>query len=286
MVNVLLLGAAGVAGRAALTALTSEGHPVTVWDNQRLPVGVPVAGGPISVDLVGGFDAVVDLRPSCELPDRGVADLVSTCIAAGVPRLIRGSVTCGYADGGDGYVAADRTVRDAVGGLAWAMAVERQVADFTAAGGAGVVLRFGKSYGPDDVATWRMLNLARRGWCLLPGRAGAWHSAIHTADVGTAVEAALRARAGIWDVADSEPLRRADLVQVLASVVGRPTLRRPPRWLAAAAGASSMGRSHRVCSTEFRAETGWAPSVPSRRDGLPVVARQLSFPCADTSVRS
>lgn len=98
---------------------------------------------------------------------------------------------------------------------------------------------------------------------------------MHTDDVGPAVVAALTAPAGVYNVVDDEPLRRAEWIALLAESVGRTRLRQPPAIATAVGGPPlrSLARSHRVSAARFREVTGWRPTVPSRRVGWPQVVR-------------
>ena len=298
--DVLVVGATGVAGRSTLRALTAAGH--RTWALARgdakaelvRSLGATAISGDPQDDLTlrqwcEGKDAVVDLRvripggARAALPWawreyrrlRGpeAGRLASAARDAGVGVLVRDTVTMIYADGGEEVLTESAPV-DAPGTLAANLAAERHVAGFTAAGGTGVVLRCGQFYGPDDVLSRDLLLRARRGQALVLGAPSAWHSAVHTDDVGTAVVAALTAPAGVYNVVDDEPLRRAEWIALLAESVGRASLRQPPALATVVGGPPlrSLARSHRVSAARFREVTGWRPSVPSRRVGWPAVA--------------
>jgi nucleoside-diphosphate-sugar epimerase len=304
--KVVVLGATGIAGRSALPHLISAGHEVIAHarsDASAARAGDLGAHRVVRGDtfdlaelrqMLGGADAAIDLRVSIpsgaaaalpsswsentRLRDEGSRRLVDAAREAGVPRLVRDTVTFVYADGGDAWLD-EATPVDAPGLLACNLAAERHLDAFTAAGGVGVTLRFGLFYGPSDEASTELLAQARKGFVsTLVGPGNAFHSAIHTADVGSAVAAALNAPAGIYNVVDDEPLRRDDLAGILAAAVGRRTVRRPPTRLAAMTGAAvrALMRSQRVSNQHFRAVTGWAPSVPSRRSGWPDAIEQMT----------
>jgi nucleoside-diphosphate-sugar epimerase len=257
---------------------------------------VPVRGNAEGDDLLRwlpGTDAVVDLRISIPSTSRAVlpgswreyqrlrgpvaGQLVDAAITAGVPRVVHDTVTMIYADGGDDVLTEDSPV-DAPGHLHANVVTEQHLMRFTAAGGTGVALRFGQFYGPDDAYSLDLYRRARRGQALVVGQGQGWSSAIHTDDVGPAVAAALSVPAGVYNVVDDEPLRRSDLVAVLASAVGREKLRTPPSFLTSLAPAPvrALARSQRVSAERFRQVTGWRPSVPSRRSGLPQAASRSS----------
>lgn len=295
--NVLIFGGTGVAGRATVPVLLAHGHHVTA--HARSPAAAAklrAAGAAVARfdaedpgalrSALAGFDAVVDHRvalpttaagvmpgawgPFRHLRDPALARLVDAMVETGVPRLVRDLVTFVYDDGGDGWLDEESVV-SATGPMAANLAAERHVNRLTAAGGTGVVLRCGLFYGPDDRMSRETISLARRGIALVVGRDAGWHSALHTADVGTAVLAALAVPAGTYNVVDDEPMRRSDLAALLASCAGARRVRRPPEWMVPLAGAAArvQARSQRVSAQRFRAVTDWAPSVPSRRTGWP-----------------
>lgn len=87
-------------------------------------------------------------------------------------------------------------------------------------------------------------------------------------DAGRAVAAALAAPAGTYNVVDDAPLRRAEADAALAAAVGRERLRAPLAALAAALPPTRvLRRSQRVSNRALREATGWAPEVPSVREG-------------------
>ena len=96
-------------------------------------------------------------------------------------------------------------------------------------------------------------------------------SFIHAEDAGSAVAAALRAPAGIYNVVDDEPMTRAEAGQVLAAANGRRRALTIPRPLQAMAPASAKGlaASLRESNAKLKAATGWAPAHPSIRGSWP-----------------
>jgi len=295
-VKITVLGATGTAGRSALPVLSATGHEVRAHartDEGAAAVSAlgatPVRGDTDDLTvlqrLVTGADTVIDLRvaiPSTwraalpwawrqytRLRATGTGRLVDAAMAAGVPRLVRDTVTMVYADGGD-RLLDESSAALAPGGLRANLVAERHLARFTAAGGTGVTLRFGGFYGPDDEFSRELINGARRGRAMIVGAPGAWTSAIHTDDVGPALLTALTAPAGVYNVVDDEPLRRRDLLAVLAAAAGVPGVSPLPTWTVrtAAAPVRAIARSQRVTAGRFR-ELGWRPTVPSRRQGWP-----------------
>ena len=99
-------------------------------------------------------------------------------------------------------------------------AAEANCRRFTAAGGTGVVLRFGWFYGPGAAHSEQMLAQARRHIVMTLGHPGSYQSSIHVADAGTAVAAALGAPAGVYNVADDQPLTKRDFAGALTAAAG------------------------------------------------------------------
>ncbi len=291
--RLLLLGGTGVAGRAALRHLREHEVSAVVRD----PAGGRTVTGLGAVALDGdqhdsaqlrrwldGVDAVIDLRVRIPSPTRAVLPgawrdyvllrdtaagrLVDAAIDVGTPRLVHDTVSMVYADGGDAWHDEDAAVT-APTFLAANLACEAHVARLAAAGGTGVALRFAQFYGPDDAMSRQAVAAARRGLWLLSGAGRTWTSAVHVEDAGAAVALAATTDglpAGIYNVADDEPLRTTDLLAVLSEAAGR-RVRAP--LAPVARFVPLLARSNRVDSDRFRAATGWRPTVPSRRAGWP-----------------
>ncbi len=302
--KLLMLGATGVAGSSAMTHLVADGHDVTAHARSAQKADVvrvadcrPVLGDaddPVVLrSWLTGMEALVDLRVRIPTPGRlmlpgawrdyvhlrstaaGVA--VDAALDAGVQRVVRDTITMVYADGGEAVLDEASPV-EAFGPLAANVVAEGHVDRFTAAaGGVGVVLRFGEFYGPADAGSALTVRAARYGRSLVMGRRQAWSSALHTDDAGSAIAAALRVPSGTYNVVDDEPLRRGELLAVLAGAVGRKRVRGAPGVAVTLGGlpARALARSQRVSAERFAAASGWRPAVPSRRQGWPAVARTL-----------
>ena len=294
--KILLLGASGVTGRSTLPQLIKDGHDVLAHSRSldHLSDAARLGATPIEGDAfdptrlrgwLTGCDAVIDLRVSipgaataalpwswrdyARLRDDGCRAVVDAALQAGVPRVVRDTVTMVYTDGGDAWIDETRPTH-ATGALAANLAAEAHLARLTAAGGAGVAIRFAGYYGPDDAFSRECIRAARSGRALIAGPPTGWTSAIHTDDVGSAVAAGLTAPAGVYNAVDDEPLRRDALLRLLASSAAKPRLTPLPEWAArlASAPVRSLARSHRVSNARLKA-LGWAPSVASRRTGWP-----------------
>ena len=73
----------------------------------------------------------------------------------------------------------------------------------------------------------------------------------------------------MYNVVDHEPLRRDELLSLLASSAKRSRLLCPPGFIVPLAGAAArvQARSQRVSAARFQEVTGWHPTVPTRRHG-------------------
>jgi 2-alkyl-3-oxoalkanoate reductase len=297
--RIFVTGATGVIGRRAVPLLLEQGHQVTAVGRSvdRLRPLARLGAAPLQAErfdraalarAMAGHDAVVNLathiptgsvRPflpgAWAANDRirrdGSAALVDAAQDAGVERFVQESFAPIYADAGDRWIDEtaprqparyNRTVMDA----------EASAARFR---GVGIALRFAYFYGPGDAFTLQILQLARKGWLPLPGRADGFFSMVHQGDAAAAVAAALRAPAGIYNVVEDQPLTRRQLADALGEIVGRGSPRLPPGWVARIGGSlvETLARSLRISNRKLRDTTGWAPRYPSSGQGLMAAAR-------------
>jgi nucleoside-diphosphate-sugar epimerase len=216
-----------------------------------------------------------------------VGTLVDAALREGVARVIHDTVVMVYAGDPEGWLTEASPV-SARGPLHANLAAEQHLERLTSQGGIGVALRLGQLYGPSDDFSRSVARAATRGWSFAQGSDQGWTSALHTDDIGPAVCSALDVPAGVYNVVDDEPMRRGELVQLLARSVGRPGLRRPPAWTMSLASepVRSVGRSQRVSAARFTGLTGWHPTVPSRREGWPAaIAALVSDAPGDSTAR-
>jgi nucleoside-diphosphate-sugar epimerase len=203
--------------------------------------------------------------------------LVDAALDAGVGRFIQESFAPIYEDAGDRWIdetfpvrpaAYNRTVLDA----------ERSAHRFTAAGRAGIVLRFAALYGPDHLLG-EMLAMVHKGWSPLTGRVDAYWSSLAHTDAASAVVAAVHARApaGTYNICDDEPLRRVEWVRALATADGQDMPKFMPAWLIRFGGSAArlLSRSQRMSNATFKQATGWAPEWRDARIGLTEAVRAL-----------
>jgi nucleoside-diphosphate-sugar epimerase len=297
--NIFVTGATGALGTPTVARLRREGHRVralTASDSSaekvRAAGAEPVPGSlfdPVFLkSAVRGSDAILHLatriapvnkarrRDSWLENDRirreGTGNLVDAALAAGVATVVYPSFAPVYADGGSRWlsfgdpIAPTDILRSTVDAEA---AVDR----FTAAGGRGVVLRMAGVYGPHSTATREVFAMARKGISGFVGPAAAYQPLVWDEDVAAALLAAVESAdlVGGFDVADDEPLTRAELARAVAAAVGRRAVRRPPTWLLRVGLGERMSfllRSQRVSNRRFKERTGWSPRVPDAATGM------------------
>jgi nucleoside-diphosphate-sugar epimerase len=302
--KVFVTGATGVVGRRAVTQLLAAGAEVTgVARSRAKGDGLRALGAtPVEVSL---FDrdalsaAVVGHRVVCNLATavptgeqatrrdawddnhrirrEGARNLVDAALRAGSERYVQESIALLYADGGDGLLDESAAV-DPTRITRSALTAESEAARFARHGGVGVALRFGTFYGADSAHTTETIDAARHGLFTVPGPAGAYWPSVTTDDAASAVVAALRAPAGIYNVAEDRPLTRAEHADALAAALGTAPLHAPAGDGDLPADVSMMARSLRVTNELFKALTGWQPRFPSAWEGWPFVVADLRSP--------
>jgi len=301
--RVFVTGSTGVIGRRVVPLLATAGHEVTcaVRSGRQGAAASKLGARAAEVDLfdrarlveaVAGHDAIINLATHMPrsfgrmfLPGawrqndriRGVAvpNLADAARVAGVGRFIQESFAPIYEDRGDDWIDEGAPVQPAHYNRT-TLDAERAVHRFSEAGGVGIVLRFAALYGPDSSQLGQMVAFVRRGWGLLPGRPSSFFSSVSHDDAATAVVTALSLPAGIYNVADDEPLRHRDFVDTIARAAGAAPPRLFPEWLTALGGslAKTLARSLRISNKKLR-DNGWSPRYPSARDGLPLAVAAL-----------
>lgn len=293
--NVFVTGATGAIGGHAVPALIGEGHTVTALARTpekaaslrkqgAHPVTVSIFDPAALAAAFAGQDAVINLtsaippmshfmQPNAwqendRVRTEGSAAIVDAALAAGVGRLVQESVSMLYPDRGDAWID-EETPTDFYPMARANLAAEANAGRFTAAGGTGVVLRFGWFYGPGATHSEQFLRFARYHLCVMMGRADSYVSSIHMADAGAAVAAALHAPAGTYNIVDDEPLTKREYANALSTAADRRAWLRLPGRAALLLGerSTSLTRSLRVSNKRFKAATGWTPCYPSVREG-------------------
>jgi len=296
--KIFLAGGTGVVGTRALPTLVAAGHDVTAVARsaERSDLVRSLGGAPVTVDLfdaaavaeaVVGHEVVINLAtsiPHMTKAIRGSAwatnerlrteasnHLVDGALAAGAARYVQESICFPYVDGGDQWIDEDHPVEHVAtfAGAAHAEAAARRFAD---GAGTGVALRYAQFYSDDSHHVHTLNAAARKRVNPFLGAPDAYWSFIHAEDAGSAVEAALRAPSGIYNVADDEPIMREEAGRVVADALGVTPPKTVPRLLRAAAPPTGkhLMKSLRVSNARFKQATGWAPAHPSIRGAWPV----------------
>ena len=247
--KIFVTGATGVVGRRAVPLLVRAGHEVTaVARTPEKAAAMQRAGArPVAVDLfdaagvrraLAGHEAVINLathiprstvrmmlpwawRENDRIRRDASAVLVDAALAEGVPRFVQESFAPMYPDCGGEWIDEEVPPRPARYNRS-TLDAERSAARFTHGGGTGVVLRYAGFYGPDASHVPDLIRFTRRGMSALPGRPDAYFSSISHDDAASAAVAALGVGAGIYNVGDDEPLRRAEFGAVVAAGEGVP----------------------------------------------------------------
>ncbi len=298
--RVFIAGATGVLGQRAVMRLVAAGHDVTGVSRSPEKDALLEALGAQSVRVdifdadalriaAGGADAVVNVTtkipPIAQMANARAWDenerirreasghLVDAAIAVGATVFVQESLAFMYGEHGSAWIEAASTPLGSSAFTGAIRAAEENVARFRAAGGRGVVLRFGRFYAPDSDQAESAVRAARRGLLLDSGAKDAFIPMIDADDAASAVVAALAAASGTYDIVD-EPLTRTAQSEALAAAVGRRRLFLAHPWIAPKQ-ASYIAASQRVSNRAFRDATGWKPRSPSVREGFPKLVAGL-----------
>ena len=289
MNEIVITGSTGVIGRRAVREVLAAGHRVrgvtrSARGRERLEslgaraVEADVFDAASLRRAFDGADAVLNLLTHVPSADRmadlsaweendrlrteASATIARAAQAARVQRLVQESIAFVYADGGDAWLDEDAPV--AGGGITTtALTAEQNTGELF--DGDTVVLRFGLFMGPDSGSTRAALEAARGGTSIAVGPPGAYRPTLWLDDAAAAIAAALRAPAGTYNVADTDPPTNAEIDTALAAAVGVEALRpRTPRSGPPERQPDHRGplaRSQRVSSRRLRDASGWAPRL-------------------------
>jgi nucleoside-diphosphate-sugar epimerase len=302
--RVFVAGATGVLGRRAVVRLVAARHEVTaIARTPEKAAWLESAGAhAVSVSLfdpdalrtaIAGHDAVVNIATKIpplaqmtrfsawaeneRIRREGSTNLVDAAIAARATVYVQESLAFVYGEHGDTEIDAARAEPITGFPVDATNVAEANVARFSAQGGRGVVLRFGRFYAPDSDQNRAFVRVARLGVNPDAGPPDSYAPMIDVDDAAAAVVAALDAPAGVYDIVDDVPLTRRDQAVALAHAVGRRRLWRVPSVLLPKMMRSYLTASQRVSNRRFRDATPWRPASPSAREGLPKVVRELAI---------
>ncbi|HUG85434.1 MAG TPA: NAD-dependent epimerase/dehydratase family protein [Euzebya sp.] len=295
--DVLLIGGTGVLGVRTVRRLVKAGHDVVAVSRRpqsddllRLAGVTPLRLDVFDADAVtraaDGVGALINIAtsiPSSPFPSsrwemnhrlrRDAAAALSTAAIRTGARFLQESFAPTYPDRGSQWITED-TPLDPIDQTATVPAAEAAAQAVTAAGGTGVVLRFGLFYDAASPQTRQMVDMARRGHLMLPGPAARYTTMIHVEDAAAAVVAALQVPPGTYNAVEDEPLTRTAHAEVLATLLARRRVRPLPAVLGRVPYVRVMARSHRMSNAKLTAAADWRPQYPSVREGWPQVLQE------------
>lgn len=292
--KIFVTGATGVIGHRVVPKLIQAGHQVTgvTRTDQKAAILRQLGAAPVQVDLfdtaalkpvMAGHEVVANLAtnvPPLEqameptawdmhnrIRNEASVSLTRAAAEAGCQTFIQESITFPYADKGAEWIDEAGAISCPVE-LASSQVAEEQAQWFIQNGGQGLVLRFALFYAPDSSHTQAFQAAIRSGQSPFLGDPAGYMSHIHAEDAASAVVSALQAPAGIYNVAEDEPLTRQELANVIAELEGvaPPT---PPEPMQAEVPGSleALMRSQRISNKHFKQATGWSPQYPRVREG-------------------
>jgi nucleoside-diphosphate-sugar epimerase len=287
----------GSLGMRAVKLLASEGHEVTtpVGSKAQLQKAKALGAKPqllnplIATDMdaaLYGQEAVINLsgeddnsRAWIKNPARLRA--ISLNLARGalrnrIGRFIQESTVFLYADrSGDWIEEGAHGKTDA--SASTALLTEKHVMDMQKGGVTPVILRFAGFYSSDNSLTRKILRWTRFGFYLERGMPEGYMPRVHLDDAASALQRALHAPAGIWNISEDEPSTRRQSSQALSQILGR-KLSPPSTWTALLLRAGPPPcRSLRISNHKFKEATGWQPAFPSPMAGWSAVVAQAKI---------
>jgi nucleoside-diphosphate-sugar epimerase len=293
--KIFVTGATGVVGRRAVRELVAAGHDVTglARSDEKAALLDTLGAKPVTFDVfdaadvqaqAAGHDVIVNLLthipPLAKAPRKAAwkendrlrteasANLAGAARAGGA-RMIQESISFLYLDAGDEWVT-EESPREATPFVVSTNTAEENALSVDH----GVVLRFAQFYAPDASHTKDSVRMARLGMAPAVGDPDGYCSYIYADDAARAVVAALDAPAGIYNVAEDDPLTRREGADALAAALHKKKLRTGMAKLSAkviGSQGSLLARSNRISNAKFKQATGWAPQVPSQREGWPLI---------------
>ena len=292
--KIFVTGATGVIGRRVVPQLIQAGHQVTglARTGQKAALLRRFGAAPVRVDLfdptalvpvLAGHEAVANLAtnvPPLEraleptawemhnrLRDEASRSATRAAAEAGCRIFLQESITFPYADKGAEWIKetdADNCPPE----MASSRVAEAQTTWFSGNGGQGIVLRFALFYAHDSSHTQEFQAAIRAGQSPFLGDPTSYMSHIHAEDAATAVVSALSAPAGIYNVADDQPLTRQELAAAIAELEGVASPAPPEPIQGDLPGSiEALTRSQRISNKRLKQTTGWAPRYPSVREG-------------------
>jgi nucleoside-diphosphate-sugar epimerase len=307
--RVLVVGATGVIGRAAIPRLIEAGHQVIGL--ARTPeklllvdrMGADAARGDIldaaivrRVLLDRSPDIVVNLATAIpmslkidpkewELNNRirttGTLNLLRACEAAGVSLLVQESVGYVCESRGTDWIT-ETSARSAHPFLTATVEME----DIVRAGPVpSTLLRFGALLSADSWHTQQSVAALRRGMLPIIGQGEGYLSLIHAGDAAQAIVCAVQRREAAagetYNVTDDAPATMAEVFPFAAGALNAPMPKSVPPFLARMVVGSLtldiLTASYRMSNAKIRAELGFSPQFPTFQEIWKEIATALSL---------
>jgi nucleoside-diphosphate-sugar epimerase len=296
--RILLAGATGVIGRQTVPILTGAGHQVTglartptrlpdtevvaadALDPAAVADAVRAAAPDVIVHMLTAIPDPVDPRhlaremaPTNRLRTQGTANLLA---AASGARVITQGVAYAYDPAGAPVKDEDAPLwRDPPTQFAPVVAALRNLERRVTWAG-GLVLRLGHLYGPGTsyASGGGLTRRLRAGSIPLIGAGASMFSFIHAHDAATAILAAIEHPEvrGTLNIVDDQPTLAHDWLPEMAAMLGAPTPRHVPAWLArlfvGGWGVAYMTGLAGASNTRARQQLDWKPTYSNWRDGL------------------
>lgn len=292
--KIFVTGATGVIGHRVIPKLIQAGHQVTgvARTDQKAVVLRRLGATPVQVDLfdaaalkpaMAGHEVVANLAtnvPPLEqamqptawdmhnrIRNEASVSLTRAAVEAGCQTFIQESITFPYADKGMEWIDEADAI-NCPAEMASSRMAEEQAEWFSQNGGQAIVLRFALFYAHDSSHTHAFQTAVRSGQSPFLGDPAGYMSHIHAEDAASAVVSALHAPAGIYNVAEDEPMSRRELAHIIAEIEGV-AIPAPlePMQGEVSGSLEALMRSQRISNKHFKQTTGWAPQYPSIKEG-------------------
>jgi nucleoside-diphosphate-sugar epimerase len=214
-----------------------------------------------------------DMAPTNRLRTQGTANLLA---AASGARVITQGVAYAYDPVGSPVKDEDAPLwRDPPTQFAPVVAALRNLERRVTWAG-GLVLRLGHLYGPGTsyASGGGLTRRLRAGSIPLIGAGASMFSFIHAHDAATAILAAIEHPEvrGTLNIVDDQPTLAHDWLPEMAAMLGAPTPRHVPAWLArlfvGGWGVAYMTGLAGASNTRARQQLDWKPTYSNWRDGL------------------
>ena len=303
--HVLVTGATGFVGSAAVKALLDAGHTVTGL--VRTPAkaqGLEALGMRSAVGdmlepqtytpLVQEVDAVVQAAQygvSGRMTDKKVvqinhADEVMTLALAEAclehDKVLLYTNGCfGYGDHGDAWITEETPLSPSPMGVGHAAVVKQLLNLYETKNLKVVILTAGFVYGPGGLFKTSFYDTLTKNQLRVFGAGQNYWSTVHVDDLAGAFVRALEVGAygENFNVVDDEPLRLRDMVDAITEAAGRKRVGSIPPWLIGLMigppVVASLTTSFRVKNDKAKEVLDWTPRYPTFGSGVGEVVREL-----------